>query len=1813
MRRFWAITLSILILAVILLGCNQGAKNAPPNDDKDPPAPIVKIKPQDDKKDDKKTDIEQPANPNQAAEEKQQKFDAALAEAIGFLAERKWNDALAAFETAREIDETDFVKAEIAKLKERIDQDGTTKATVKNLETVINEGKAEEAVKLASDALKEFGDGDDANKLVQLKLQADALLSVQKDEANDARHNRFRAEGDAALREKNLRAAALAFEQALLAREDAELQKAYEDIRDKLDKYDALRKKSAELRCDPAKLEEAIDALKQAAFEWDTVQLRTETDELLLALQRRRDTVSVADFDTTNDLGVADAGAAIADEILPRLKAKYDLVERAQLNRVIQELKLDDDFADDAQQREEIGKLAKVRYLVVGSIRQLGGITVQARLVDVRTGLVVQTAKIVAPNLEDAMNQAPDLAKQLLMTDDEKMAFDAQMQQRGAKKVEVVAPDAAVQPAPLPPGPDMPKPPQFRILNPAPPVFGEDNPELLGKFQPAPAQIGVVPIEPPPPQIRQRALVAALEMGDDLFRAGRFRDAHRHFEFALNLAPGHVDVQLRIERVRPLLPPPPVVVVPQPMIIAKPRIAVLPFIVKGRPHVVPPSLSYWTPSHLAPYFNTRYDVADPAEIYWFMGRMGITMHDLMVDPHARRWLGRATGVRYFVLGSHVETFSFDVNTYLVDAEFGYLLGSARINVQNWHELKFRLPELATVTMMSPAERAVYYEAQRQQRFEQFVVLGRKHIRERNFALAVNNLEQALQLRPGVVQIQMDLIHARDALRVQLIQDERRREYEARQAAIAAQRQRQIELAHQAEAARRRAIAEAAARDEAERRSHVLLRFQAQNRMVSQAQIALKTKNFGMSVSLFQGATHLAPVNVQPPIPMTPPNVLYQDFAEARLEAERQVRQREIQVAAAREAALRRSREQQVIEAQQALIAEQKRQLEAQEATRKAMLDRDNKAFKDAIGQGQGLMAKEKYEAALAAFQSAQRFAHGPEQRSQVTGYIDIIVQRQAEALAKSKEEKAEIERKLLVERERRRAAERQAKQNEENYKLALQLAMKALNERNYDVAQQKYEEAGKIYRTDAVLTGLRQVDDGRAALLAAEKKQQAEAKKAERVKQFVADGNAALTANKYVEAVSAFQQAKKLAPDNLEVMTGLTRAEQLRDRLAQDTQRKTEEAQRAQNFQRFLKSGQENLANKQYEAAVAMLKEAVKLNPTDKTAALALQQAEKARDVAVTDKAAAKARAEAYQKHMNDGQLALASKRYADAIKAFSNAQQVLPGDKASSAFLLEAQNEKKTADAAIALATKQRAEEAKKAADLQKALTQGRAALAANDLTAATKLLNQAKALAPNDADVLRALRDLDQATQRQTAEIAAQKKRLTEFQGYLDAGKIALNAKRYPEALKALSSATTLMPQNKEAQDLFRRAQFEQRQAEEAAAKAKLQEHLTTGQNALKLKNYDAAEKAFRAAGLVDPSNPIIVQGLKEIEQGRRLLQEEKQKQAAFQLAVSAGQKAMNAKNYTEAIKSFRQALTVMPNDPGTTKLLQQAQQAFDNAVNEAKLQASYKLAMDNGAKAMNQRNYKDAIKAFQDAVKLYPNDKSARQSLLQAQQALTNIEQAQINYTKAMNAGQNAMQLKKYPEAIKSFSDALKWAPNDPQATKLLQQAQQAQQAVDAGLEAERKQYASILKQAESAMQLKKYEDAIGAYQSLLKLRPKDTQALQGLQSAQKALDASKVKTPNPYDQAMQRGNAAEKDRKYGDAIKAFQEALKLRPKDNDASAGLRRNNLYNHVAVGQAYLNNGMFLEAQREFDAALKIAPGDKEIQKLLDKAKKKMK
>jgi len=225
---------------------------------------------------------------------------------------------------------------------------------------------------------------------------------------------------------------------------------------------------------------------------------------------------------------------------------------------------------------------------------------------------------------------------------------------------------------------------------------------------------------------------------------------------------------------------------------------------------------------------------------------------------------------------------------------------------------------------------------------------------------------------------------------------------------------------------------------------------------------------------------------------------------------------------------------------------------------------------------------------------------------------------------------------------------------------------------------------------------------------------------------------------------------------------------------------------------------------------------------------------------------------------------------------------------------------------------------------------------------------------------------------------------------------------------------------------------------------------------------------------------------------------------------------------------------------------------------------------------------------------------------------------------SFQAAMLTAQKAVTAKDYATAVKGYTDATQIMPEDTKAPLLLKQTQQAWNAAkladaDAArqkLEQQKKtDYSALVKDATAKLNGKQFADAMLQFQAALKLYPTDPTALGGLKASMQALDTKIPPRDNKalYQKAMLDGSAQEKQQKYTDAVKSYETALDLQPKDLQASTGLRRAQRGLHKADGQRYLDAARWTDAQREFEAALQISPNDLTAKQLLEKAKKKMK
>jgi tetratricopeptide (TPR) repeat protein len=289
-----------------------------------------------------------------------------------------------------------------------------------------------------------------------------------------------------------------------------------------------------------------------------------------------------------------------------------------------------------------------------------------------------------------------------------------------------------------------------------------------------------------------------------------------------------------------------------------------------------------------------------------------------------------------------------------------------------------------------------------------------------------------------------------------------------------------------------------------------------------------------------------------------------------------------------------------------------------------------------------------------------------------------------------------------------------------------------------------------------------------------------------------------------------------------------------------------------------------------------------------------------------------------------------------------------------------------------------------------------------------------------------------------------------------------------------------------------------------------------------------------------------------------------DEQTRQANFQKLMTEGKNALTAKDYPTAIDRFKGAGQLMPGNVDAVTYLSKAEQAQaaskknadDGVVAAAKKKADFDQALKQGQNFMTAKNYDQAIIQFKTATTLFPTDATAAGLLKQAEaahgQAAADADKLKKKtaYDQAIKQGQALLAEKKYDDAIKAFQFAGTQLPGDPTAAGLQKQAEKARTDASAATAAAvAAEYNRQMQAGATFDKQKKWDEAMKAYDAALKQVSKDARATEALTKA-------------TYNHHMTEGDKAFSARRFPDAVREYDAAVKLYPKDQDAAKALKK---------------------------------------------------
>lgn len=579
--------------------------------------------------------------------------------------------------------------------------------------------------------------------------------------------------------------------------------------------------------------------------------------------------------------------------------------------------------------------------------------------------------------------------------------------------------------------------------------------------------------------------------------------------------------------------------------------------------------------------------------------------------------------------------------------------------------------------------------------------------------------------------------------------------------------------------------------------------------------------------------------------------------------------------------------------------------------------------------------------------------------------------------------------------------------------------------------------------------------------------------------------------------------------------------------------------------------------------------------------------------VELTPEEIAKAAAEEeYKKRMADGDAAMSSNNYQDAVDQFKGALDAKPGDQLAQQKLGSAESKRN-----------EELEEERMANAYSAAISAGDKQLKNEEFEAAIASFEEALAAKRGDAYAQSQIKEANRLMVEKADEIARRK----EYEAHMKEGDDAVASSAFEKAISAYGKALETVPGDRDASK--KRSAAEEALADQKANEAREAEYAALIKQAddhFAKENFKQAKSTYQEAlGL--KSNDTYASGKVEAcEAALAAIEAAEANKKAFDDFMAQGEQALGAADYAKAVNAFESAMGVYNSGGGDPKDKEAAQSKYKEASDllaeaeaEKKKRADYDRLVADADKSFGREDYNEAKALYTEARNLiaeetYPMDQLQKIKTILAEQEAQ--AQADAAYAEAMEKGRSAASGQKYDEAIARFDEALGLRAGDKDATTAREDAVRDKAAMEEA-QAEQAAYDAQIATADGKRDGGQLAEAIAAYEEAQRIKPDESypgQQIADLQEriAQREAEAAEAERQAAlqadFDAAIAAGDQAMGESLYEKAIGHYGDALSVFA-DNAKAA--------NKKAEAQEKLD-AQRAQAQLDEDYAATIADAD---------------
>ena len=342
------------------------------------------------------------------------------------------------------------------------------------------------------------------------------------------------------------------------------------------------------------------------------------------------------------------------------------------------------------------------------------------------------------------------------------------------------------------------------------------------------------------------------------------------------------------------------------------------------------------------------------------------------------------------------------------------------------------------------------------------------------------------------------------------------------------------------------------------------------------------------------------------------------------------------------------------------------------------------------------------------------------------------------------------------------------------------------------------------------------------------------------------------------------------------------------------------------------------------------------------------------------------------------------------------------------------------------------------------------------------------------------------------------------------------------------------------------------------------------------------DAKTYYERAQGL-KPTDPYPTEQIAKIDQIKKdragALAEEKRIEEEFNALIADGDRAFDASNWTESLAMYEEALKVKPDAPYPKSRIEEVMAKMDaNAAATAKKE-KYDQLIKEADGAFDSQSYQEAIKKYREALDVMPDEQYPKDRILSAEDFMKRetVDEEEEAYQKILAVAQEKFDGKDYEKAIELYLRAKSMRPSDPLPQ---QRIDEINQIINKQNEAEKLEakYKELIDQGDNLFEKGEWKDAKDAFTQAYNIYNREYPERKIAECETNMKKATDDTVEKNYQKIIAKADEHFASKSYEKAKKMYNRALSIKPSDQYPKNQLKEiENLLNPGALSQNKTN------------------------------------